>query len=664
MTNHEIHLVNMPLASVVRPSLALGLLKAVLKRDGMSARVHNATLDWIEFSGPANHPLLLATRNEECVLDWMFSKAAFPDFEAPEEEFLDLLATNHPKTFEEQGEKLRRRLCELRRQTPDFIDSLAQRILASEPKIVGCTSSFQQHIASLALLRRIRALAPEVVTMMGGANCETIMGRTTHEEFPWVDFVVSGEADHVISPLCRTILTRGAHAEADAWPPAVFAPIHRKHGYPQTTSGDGVPRAISHDLNAQPLPDFDDYFERDLPAFLYADQIAAGIPYEASRGCWWGERSHCTFCGLNGGGMNFRAKSAEKIRCEIEALSARHGITRIETVDNIIDMDLFDSLLPEFAEREEKFTLFWETKANLRREQIERFHDAGVRWVQPGIETLDSEILRLIGKGASAWQNLQFLKWCRQYGIHAFWNVIAGFPGEEDRHYAGMMAILPAIEHFQPGNFSELRYDRYSPYFENAEEYGLELRPCRQFEMVYPLSRERLADLVYFFTDPSRRLAEKLRTAGHESERAVHDFMLRWRRRWPDGPRLEWIHEDGEPECSRVLDERACTPATEHRVSPLEKAVLAACDSAIPETRLPQVVARPEAATPGDLEAAVARLLELRLVLRVDGRILALVLDRPETPPLGHEFPGGSFIWPPASGARAAFLPPVPGGDA
>ena len=31
---------------------------------------------------------------------------------------------------------------------------------------------------------------------------------------------------------------------------------------------------------------------------------------ETSRGCWWGERSHCTFCGLNGMGMTYRSKNS------------------------------------------------------------------------------------------------------------------------------------------------------------------------------------------------------------------------------------------------------------------------------------------------------------------------------------------------------------------
>ncbi len=35
------------------------------------------------------------------------------------------------------------------------------------------------------------------------------------------------------------------------------------------------------------------------------------MPYKTSRGCWWGQKHHCTFCGINGGGMGFRDKSPD-----------------------------------------------------------------------------------------------------------------------------------------------------------------------------------------------------------------------------------------------------------------------------------------------------------------------------------------------------------------
>jgi radical SAM superfamily enzyme YgiQ (UPF0313 family) len=32
---------------------------------------------------------------------------------------------------------------------------------------------------------------------------------------------------------------------------------------------------------------------------------------ETARGCWWGAKHHCTFCGLNQNDMAFRAKSPQ-----------------------------------------------------------------------------------------------------------------------------------------------------------------------------------------------------------------------------------------------------------------------------------------------------------------------------------------------------------------
>ncbi len=660
MTNpnpHEICLVNMPLSSIVRPSLALGLLKSILQRDGLSTKVVYPNLWYVEFAGAQYQAALLLPRTEECLVDWLFSRAAFPDHDGDPDGFLDMLFQNHPDLLEDAGSDPRRELLELRRRTPEFIEWTAARILAESPRIVGCTSTFQQHVASLALLRRIRELAPEVVTLMGGANCETVMGRTTHREFPWVDVVVSGEADDVIAPLCRQLLERGRDLDPATLPPHVFAPCHRVLGYPSAPGGDGLPRGTTASLAGLPAPDFDDYFHRELDEFLYRNYIRPGLPYESSRGCWWGQKSHCSFCGLNGGGMGFRSKPAEQVTREIEDLVDRYGPRRIETVDNIIDMTYFDRVLPHFATSERKLNIFYETKSNLKRRQIETFRRSGVNWIQPGIESLHSEILERVGKGVSAYQNVQTLKWCRQFGVFAFWNVIAGIPGERDEWYVEMARWLPSIEHLQPGNLCELRYDRYSPYFNDPEAHGIALRPCRQYEAVYPLSPDALGEQAYFFINSRSRLADLLRGGERPGLKRLFALLDAWRPRWPRLPRLEWSHElDGDV----VIDERRCTAEEHHILTPLHRAALDACEAAVPRTSLPRRLAAEDEATAGRIDAVLDDLLARRLVLELDGRLLGLVLDRPEDFAPAIEFPGGSFLWTRDRVRRAVEVPSTP----
>lgn len=665
---HEICLVNMPLSSIVRPSLALGLLKAILGRNGLGADVVYPNLWYVEFAGAQYQPVLMTPRTEECLVDWLFAPAAFPEHEVSVEPFLDMLFQNHPDLLADAESDPRDLLLALRERTPDFIDWTARRILERAPRIVGCTSTFQQHVASLALLRRIRELDADVVTMLGGANCETLMGKTTHERFTWVDFVVSGEADTIIAPLCRDILEHGTGVLPDRLPAHVFAPAHRAEGYPRVEGGDGLPRGTTASLAALPRPDYDDYFFREVDDFLYRDHLRPGIPYESSRGCWWGERSHCTFCGLNGGGMGFRSKAADQVIEDIDALVDRYGSRRIETVDNIIDMTYFDSVLPHFAESDRKLNLFYETKANLKRGQIEAFKRAGVNWIQPGIESLHTEILRLIGKGVSTYQNVQALKWCRQFGVFAFWNVIAGFPGEQDEWYQEIASWLPALEHLQPGNFSQLRYDRYSPYFNDTEAYGIELRPCRQYEAVYPLPPEAMRDQAYFFTDTKSRLHEQLHADVRPGLTAVFESLTAWRALWPAIPRLEW---NRDLEGDVILDERSCTDTTQHIVTRLHRDALNACDAAVPPDVVRRALETRHDVGPAIADAVLDDLRDRKLVLDLDGRLLALVLDRPEEYAPGSEFPGGSFLWSPpktqANGPTPLEAPSdavAPGGEA
>jgi hypothetical protein len=61
---------------------------------------------------------------------------------------------------------------------------------------------------------------------------------------------------------------------------------------------------------------------------------------------------------------------------------------------------------------------------------------------------------------------------------------------------------LPLLAHVPPpSGVFPVRFDRYSPYFVKAKEYGLELRPHEFYSFVYPFSRESLDQMAYYFTD-------------------------------------------------------------------------------------------------------------------------------------------------------------------
>jgi ribosomal peptide maturation radical SAM protein 1 len=629
----EIVLVCMPMADVERPSIALGLLKAILVREAIDARVLYGNVRYLEYFGPRAYRLSRFAMPEEALVDWLFAPVAFPGYAPPTEAYLAALLARNPYLGKAERGKVTSRLLELRRRSGEFVAWIAQTVLRLEPRIVGCTSMFQQHVASLALLRQIRLLAPQTITMIGGANCESIMGKTTHQNYNWVDYVVSGEADAYFAEFCRAVLKRGRDLMTADLPEGVFGPVHRDHGYPEVSYGDGVPRSITPSMEGMPAPDYDDYY-RELDGSLYARHIIPGTPIEAARGCWWGAKHHCTFCGLNGYGMDYRSKRADTVLAELDALHERYRTTRFEAVDNIIEMDYFNTLLPMLADSGRDYRFFFETKSNLKKPQIELMSRAGIRWIQPGIESLHSEVLKLIRKGVTAVRNVQLLKWCRQYGVQVHWNTIAGFPGEEDCWYAEIAGWLPLIEHLQPCSLVSVRYDRYSPYFHDAAAWGLELEPAEFYRFAYPLPPQVLKDQVYFFQDPATQLPPYLKDGPipcRPGLEAVRDRITVWRDRWNSGASILSARrcDDG----LEVTDTRTCAAARSHRLDGLSTLALDACDAAATRRQIAKAcMAAGRGVSADEIDAAVQDLIDRRLLLELDGGLLSLVLAEPATP--------------------------------
>jgi magnesium-protoporphyrin IX monomethyl ester (oxidative) cyclase len=389
------------------------------------------------------------------------------------------------------------------------------------------------------------------------------------------------------------------------------------------------PRPLIRDLDALPTPDYDDYFDA-LRASTLSTLIRPGLLAESSRGCWWGEKSHCTFCGLNGTGMKYRSKSPERVLTELGELSRRYGVNGIQFVDNILDMSYFRTMLPRLAAEGSPYALFYETKANLRREQVKLLADAGVRWIQPGIESLDDNVLRLIGKGNSTLINLQLLKWCSEFGINAAWNMLSGVPGESDSWYAAMAEWLPAIFHLQPpSGVNRVRYDRFSPYHTRARDFGLTLQPSRAYAYVYPLPRESLMELAYSFEDERQPGHVHRGLPGQPGQQKLQAAVEEWNDRWHTSRPVLRVRDEGDR--LDVVDTRPCARQRTWTSGALEAEIYRLCDSAqAPASVLNQLRARHGREVPApEVDAAIEALCRANLVLCLNGKLLGVGVRAP-----------------------------------
>ncbi|MEQ4724360.1 RiPP maturation radical SAM C-methyltransferase [Nonomuraea sp. B19D2] len=539
----------MPWASLHRPALGAGIL-AQVGRDIPDCRTSQlyANLEWADFlqeeSGGAISPVdynNVADRYFAGAGEWVFASALYQQPRWREREFRDHLA-------DEEGLDADL-LCTMQQLAPRFIQRLCDRLVAESYDLVGFSTTFMQNVPSLALARALKSARPDTTIVFGGGNCDGIQGAALHRNFPFVDLVARGESDHIFGQLVAAVRSADSNL------------LRRIPGLCWRAS-DG--RSIANPSMAAPLlmksvrrPCYDEYFDTLVKTGLDA-WVEPELVLEASRGCWWGEKHHCTFCGLNGSAMKFRSKAQGDFVDEVHEAVLKYRVLDISLADNILDMKYFDEFLPRLAELDWDVRIHCEVKANLTLDQVRALRRAGVVNIQPGIESLSTRTLKLMDKGVTGVQNVRLLRDCQQEGVTVDWNWLCGFPGEDEDEYDAIIGQLPALVHLQPpSGVSRVALERFSPYFERPELGFENAGPARVFQFVYDLPQSELEQLVYLFDSPRQGV-------GEETESRLQDAIALWRRRFGRGT-LSFSKSDGQ---LTVHDRRAGWPVRDHLLEP------------------------------------------------------------------------------------------------
>lgn len=633
----DVCLINMPYAPVERPTLALGLIENYISNKGYSVETLYANLEFATIAGLDRYYSIESSNHEDLIGEWTFSRIAF--------DLKEDNAAAYLQSLDYLTETSWQNLHTLRDKAERFIVDLAERIVAKNMKIVGCTSTFQQNTASIALLKAIKQLNPDIITLMGGANCEGPMGVALSKSCPWVDYTFSGECDEVIGDFIEQLIN-GVKFTYHNLPYGVITEKIIETDIITPSQCQQAPRATVEDMNKVTMPNYDSYFAA-LKDYDLDKDITPGLLVETSRGCWWGAKRHCTFCGLNGSGMAHRAKEAEAVVHELDALSSKYKNNKFEVVDNILPMEYMNTVLCRISDK--NYSIFYETKANLRKDHIEILADAGVQWIQPGLESLQDDFLKLIKKGTNAVQNVATLKFARQSAIRVAWNLLYGAPGEQTSWYDEMAEWMPMISHIQPPQrkMGKIRYPRFSPYFNTPEEFGIDLTPCPSYQYVYPhLDDKTIFDLAYFFIDRADIFPQTDSDTPDEqsnSYQTLQNIISDWNQQFwcePTPPILNMVdHGDS----IRIIDTRKVATKFSHNLSGLTAHIYRLCESPMASKHLLEKVnAEGGNATQSDIDPIVQQLIDDKILLNVSNCYLSLALTgNIDMLPASVDYPGG-----------------------
>lgn len=557
----KILLISMPFGALERPSLGLSLLKARLGEEGFACDVRYLNFAFAEFVGPEIYQWMSYELPYTAFAgDWSFTTSLYGERPEAERDYVQEILRDTWRLSEEDI----RRVFYIRSLVEPFLEHCLSAVPWDDYAVVGFTSTFEQNIASLSLARRVKAAHPHLRIVFGGANWEDSMGVELHHRFPFVDYVCSGEAERSFPALVRRLFAGGALPQADI--PGVV----RRDARGRSVSG-GPPEMV-REMDELPYPDYSDFF-RDMGQSPAAYTVMPTLLYETSRGCWWGAKKHCTFCGLNGGSMAFRSKSPRRALDELEHLIDRWQTNHVEAVDNILDMKYFDDMLPALVSSGRSVRLFYEVKANLSREQVRLLSEAGVERIQPGIESLSDHVLRLMRKGTTGLRNVQLLKWAQEYGISVEWNILYGFPGETPEDYRRMLEMLPALRFLRPPYATgPIRLDRFSPYHNAPADFGLiNVRPLGTYRYLYPFDDESLNRIAYYFEFD---YAEGVDPQGYAAE--VVAYASDWKR----DPERGTLYSVAGAAGLTLFDTRSGATVPELTLNGLEREVYEFCDQA------------------------------------------------------------------------------------
>lgn len=392
-------------------------------------------------------------------------------------------------------------LLNLKNKINEWLVKLCKEIAASNPKVVGLSTSHLQTNASLAILKRLKKLKPEIITIIGGSNCDGNMSKGILSVGEYIDFIFSGESEQSFLKFLNNL---------------------KKGILPKEKIIKGLKISNLDDL---PLPNYKDYYNQ-----LYSNGLAnieTWITYESSRGCWWGQSNLCTFCGINGSVPKYRAKKSKKVLTDLVEYMNRYPTKNIRMVDVLMPRNYLRTLIPELETSLPDVSIFYEQRADMTFEQMSSLKKSGIEYMQIGIESFSNSQLTKLKKGTSIKDNIDTLRFAKALGIVIGWNMLTEIPSDTIEEWNFIDKILPLLYHLNPPTyFRPIEITRFSPYFNSPSEFGI--TAVKPFDVYFDIFPE-LADiynLAWLFTGEyqcnSREDIEKQKTINKKTEQWIN----------------------------------------------------------------------------------------------------------------------------------------------
>jgi anaerobic magnesium-protoporphyrin IX monomethyl ester cyclase len=315
---------------------------------------------------------------------------------------------------------------------------------------------------AMSMSRLVRKLRPELPIVFGGWHPSLVSGQTLREDF--VDIVVRHQGEKTLVEILQRLESGGTlDLVQGCW-------FKRDGRVIQNPDRPAAP------LSSLPAPAY------DLIDFDAYERVSGErkLPYATSTGCPYA----CKYC-TDMVFYNRRVNPYDtgQVVEELVTLVREHRLTEVALLDSNFLVDVRRALAIAKGILNAGTRFHWSFQAStdllcrMADEDVQTLAKSGVNHIGFGTESASPEVLRRMSKAHQRIPDMfEAARKCRRAGIRVTYNLIFGYPGEEDRHRRETLKVMGEIaERFDNVSFSPNVFTPYPgiPIWPQLRDLGL-----------------------------------------------------------------------------------------------------------------------------------------------------------------------------------------------
>jgi len=299
-------------------------------------------------------------------------------------------------------------------------EDLRKRLIDLKPDVVGTTAITPAIYEAEEVLRIAQEVAPNALRVLGGIH-GTFMFRQVLDEAPWIDVIVRGEGEEIMTALMQSL-------RDGKWPSE-----RRKIKGIAFLDGEEIvaTQAAStvKDLDAidpdWSILEWDKYIYVPLGVKVAIPNMARGCPFT------------CSFCSQWKFWRDYRVRDPKKVADEIERLVNDHGVGFFILADEepTINKKKFVEFCQELIDRGLNKRIKWGINTRVTdiyrdRDLLKFYREAGLVHVSLGTEAAAQLKLDMFNKETTVAENKEAIRLLREADIFVEAQFIGGLDNE------------------------------------------------------------------------------------------------------------------------------------------------------------------------------------------------------------------------------------------